>query len=365
MAKIYSIKEQDGENGMQKIITVDFSTRLLLIIFLGICGLFFAQQLKKIILFLFLSFTFMSTALPVVNRLRKLGVTKTWAIFITYMIMVIILLSIFSIIVIPLGSQIGQLITEMPTWVDRISESIRNFISTSNTTLLDNIEENIKKSITNLSTLDNFKSLTDFLGSIFSSLSFLITSIIFSIYLTIEHNSLLDFLLIKMDSDGKREIVQKLVINMESKLGHWVLGQGTVSFLSMLYTMIVLSILNIPYAMPLGIFVGLLGLVPTIGATVATLSVSLVTLLLATPVKAVVVLILLTIYQPFENSYIIPKVMANAVGLRPVVVMLGVMSAIFLAGPIGGLVAIPSIVMLRIIYEFYIDLQKLKAKGIV
>ena len=164
MAKIYSIKEQDGENGMQKIITVDFSTRLLLIIFLGICGLFFAQQLKKIILFLFLSFTFMSTALPVVNRLRKLGVTKTWSIFITYMIMVVILLSVFSIIVIPLGSQIGQLITEMPTWVDRISESIRNFISTSNTTLLDNIEENIKKSITNLSTLDNFKSLTDFLG---------------------------------------------------------------------------------------------------------------------------------------------------------------------------------------------------------
>ena len=107
MAKIYSIKEQDGENGMQKIITVDFSTRLLLIIFLGICGLFFAQQLKKIILFLFLSFTFMSTVLPVVNRLRKLGVTKTWAIFITYMIMVVILLSVFSIIVIP-RRQIGR-----------------------------------------------------------------------------------------------------------------------------------------------------------------------------------------------------------------------------------------------------------------
>ena len=55
MAKIYSIKEQDGENGMQKIITVDFFTRLLLIIFLGICGFFFAQQLKKIILFLFIA----------------------------------------------------------------------------------------------------------------------------------------------------------------------------------------------------------------------------------------------------------------------------------------------------------------------
>lgn len=365
MAKIYSIKEQDERGGTSRVVTVDFSTRLLLIIVLGVCGLFFAQQLKKIILFLFLSFTFMSTALPIVNRLRKVGVSKNWAIFITYMLMVIILLSIFSIIVVPLASQLGQLVTEMPTWIDRISESVRNALSTSDSTILDNIEGYLKTWIKNLSTLDNFKSLTGFVGSILSSLSFLITSIIFSIYLTIEHNSLLDLLLIKMDSDEKREIVQKLVVNMESKLGHWVLGQGTVSFLSMLYSMIVLSILNVPYAMPLGIFVGLLGLVPNIGATVGALGVALVTLLLTTPVKGLIVLILLSMYQPVENTFIIPRVMANAVGLKPVVVMLGVMSAIFLMGPIGGLIAIPVIVMLRIIYEFYIDLQKVKAKGIV
>jgi len=46
-------------------------------------------------------------------------------------------------------------------------------------------------------------------------------------------------------------------------------------------------------------------------------------------------------------------------------VMLGVIIFLIFFGPVGGLLAVPSMVILQILYEFYIDLQKLKAKGIV
>jgi len=57
--------------------------------------------------------------------------------------------------------------------------------------------------------------------------------------------------------------------------------------------------------------------------------------------------------------------MGNAVGIKPVIVMLGVVSALLLFGIFGALVAVPVMVLVKIVYEFYIDLQKLKAKGIV
>jgi len=57
--------------------------------------------------------------------------------------------------------------------------------------------------------------------------------------------------------------------------------------------------------------------------------------------------------------------MGNAVGIKPVMVMLGVVSALLLFGIFGALVAVPVMVLAKIAYEFYIDLQKLKAKGIV
>jgi predicted PurR-regulated permease PerM len=47
------------------------------------------------------------------------------------------------------------------------------------------------------------------------------------------------------------------------------------------------------------------------------------------------------------------------------IVLLGVMIFLILFGIVGGFVAVPLIVIIKILYEFYIDLQKLKAKGIV
>jgi predicted PurR-regulated permease PerM len=48
-----------------------------------------------------------------------------------------------------------------------------------------------------------------------------------------------------------------------------------------------------------------------------------------------------------------------------VIVMLGVVISLLIFGVVGALIAVPVMVIAKILYEFYIDLQKLKAKGIV
>jgi len=108
-----------------------------------------------------------------------------------------------------------------------------------------------------------------------------------------------------------------------------------------------------------------MGLIPNLGSTLAGFTMSLVTLIAVGPVNALIMLIAYVLYQMVENSLIVPKVMANAVGLKPIVVLLGVIVFLIFFGLIGGFMAVPLMVIAQIVYEFYIDLQKLEAKGIV
>ncbi len=364
MPNIYSVNEGNREK-QSRVVTVDLSPRLIFLIVLGLCIVFFGNQLLTILMFLMLGFIFMSTSLPLVHWFMKKGCSRAWSVFITYTILVLVLSSIFSAVVIPFVGQLDDLVAIIPTWISEGLSKLKDVSIAGYSLELSSVETYITDLIKSLPTFDNFKNITSVLTNFFSSFSIVVTAVIFSIYLILEHDSLLDIVLIRITSDQKRERVKKLVIDVESKLGSWVLGQGIVSLLATLYTAIILTILKIQFAIPLAVFVGLMGLIPNIGATLAGFAISLVTLIVGGPVKAIVVLALFLFYQPIENSIISPKVMGNAVGLKPVIVMLGVIAMIILIGPFGGLIAVPLIVVLKIIYEFYIDLQKIKAKGIV
>jgi predicted PurR-regulated permease PerM len=229
----------------------------------------------------------------------------------------------------------------------------------------DTISEYITDFIKRFPTAANVKSVATFVTDFVGMGAFFVTSIIFSIYLLLEHDTFADLLLIKIVSDEKRERVRKLVMDVENKLGSWVLGQGAVSFTTSVFSFILLTILGVPFALPLAMFSGLMNLIPNLGSTLAGFVMALVALISVGPIKALIVLIAFIIYQPIENGIIVPKVMGNAVGLKPVVVLLGVMVFLTFFGLLGSFVAVPLMVVAQIFYEFYVDLQKLKAKGIV
>ena len=128
---------------------------------------------------------------------------------------------------------------------------------------------------------------------------------------------------------------------------------------------VLLTILKVPFALPLAVMIGLFDAVPSIGATIALVIAALVILATVNPLSAAIFAGLFIIYQQIENNFIVPKIMGNAIGLKPVIIMLGVFVFLILFGVFGALVAVPFMVILQIFYEFYIDLQKLKAKGIV
>ena len=360
-----AVKYNQKEGSRKPAVVIQFSWELIALILLILAVIFFGSQLISVLLFLFLGFVFTSAARPVVSWLMSKKISKGWAVTITYLIAAIIVLAAISVIIIPLVGQVSELVKVFPTWVENLVANFKGISFGGFKLDANSITQFVSNGLQSISAGDSFKNISTAVGSVFSTTGLLLSSFILSIYLVLEHDSILDFGLIQITSDEKRERVKKLVMDVERKLGKWLLGQATVSAMMGIFAGIILTILKVPFALPLAVMMGLLDAIPGIGATIALITAALVILATVNPISALIFAGIFIIYQQLENNFIVPKIMGNAIGLKPVIIMLGVFAFLILFGVAGALVAVPLMVILQIFYEFYIDLQKLKAKGIV
>ncbi len=109
----------------------------------------------------------------------------------------------------------------------------------------------------------------------------------------------------------RRERVQLLTDEILARIGGFVSGALTVAFIAALTSYIFLRIVDMPYALALAVFVGLLDLIPLVGATIAAIGVTTLGFI-ESPGVGLACLIFYIAYQQFENYVIYPKVMRSA-----------------------------------------------------
>ena len=114
-----------------------------------------------------------------------------------------------------------------------------------------------------------------------------------------------------------------------------------------------LSILGVPYALPLAVVVFLLDLVPLVGATLGAIIVGVVTLFSDFPTDTIIWVIFSVIYQQVENTVIQPRIQARAVAVHPFVVLVSVLFGSTLFGVLGALLAIPVAAAIQITIREY------------
>jgi predicted PurR-regulated permease PerM len=123
-------------------------------------------------------------------------------------------------------------------------------------------------------------------------------------------------------------------------VGGYVTGNLLISLVAGVATTIVLFIVDVPYALALGLLVAILDLIPLAGATLGAIIVTLVALTQSVT-AAVVVLAFFVVYQQLENHLLQPVVYGRTVALSPLAVLISVLVGAEVAGVIGALVAIP------------------------
>ena len=302
-----------------------------------LAGLWLIVQIRDIIILVFISILLLSALLKPVEWLTKRKVPRLLSVILVYILLVVLVAFIIGIIVPPLISQTTDLISKLPQIIGTINDFIIFYKIP-----VENLSTVIARQIQAIA--ENLVSIST---KIFSSIFLVITLFVFTFYLLLEWKKFIKFAVSPFSGKQEKKVVN-IISKVESGLGNWVRGQLTLSIIVGVLTYLGLRILDIPFALPLALIAGILEIIPIIGPIISAIPAILVGLTVA-PIIGLAVAALFFIVQQLENHVIVPVVMSKVVGLQPPVIILGLLVGAKLAGIGGAFLAVPLIVVSRII----------------
>jgi predicted PurR-regulated permease PerM len=136
---------------------------------------------------------------------------------------------------------------------------------------------------------------------------------------------------------------------------NYMVGNLIISLAAGLFSYLVFTAIGLPYALALATWVGLMDLIPAIGALLGMIPPVVVAS--QTGVREVVLTIaVFVLYQQIENYFIAPRVMRKAVNLNPAVVIIALLVGGSLAGLVGALLALPVAALIKVLVtEFLVE----------
>ena len=194
-----------------------------------------------------------------------------------------------------------------------------------------------------------------------SSLSSFFIGFVFSIYLLFSKETLSKQLKITSQTLLGKEKTNKLcqIIKLSS--------DTFTSFITcqcleacILGTMFVISmfILQMPYALLMGIIIAITALIPVFGAFIGCF-IGIIMIGIVSPIQAVAFVVLFLVLQQIEGNFIYPHVVGNSVGLPSIWVFVAVIIGGHLMGILGMFLFIPLTSIIYTLFKEYI-----KSKGI-
>jgi predicted PurR-regulated permease PerM len=133
----------------------------------------------------------------------------------------------------------------------------------------------------------------------------------------------------------------------------YVAGALTITTINGILTFIILTVLGVPFAVPLAVMMSFFGLIPLVGATIGGVLILIVTLFTDFPSATIIYGIFLVLYQQVENNVLQPFIFKRTVNVPPLAVIVAILAGSALLGIVGALVAIPIAAALQIVFKEY------------
>jgi predicted PurR-regulated permease PerM len=176
-------------------------------------------------------------------------------------------------------------------------------------------------------------------------LAFLAVIVDLAIVLVVTFYLLLDarrfrVIILRTLEPANRPAARRVFSEIARVFGAYLRSQLIVALSLGLLVTIALSLLGVPYAVLLGVFAGLVELVPMLGPFLGAVPAILVASTQPFP-TVVWVLIAFVVIQQVESNILVPRLTGNAVGLHPLAAMLALLAGFEAGGVIGALFAVP------------------------
>jgi predicted PurR-regulated permease PerM len=315
-------------------------------------SIWFVHSISNILAPFFISMVFAYILNPVVDLFEAWKVPR----WVSSLILILLFLSAITLVlffVLPIAvtqfegvlDAVSKLVGDFRTWVwnSRTMHALERYgISADElrSTLANRLTPKVD---------DILKVILQSILSVVSSLSLVVTQLFYVILVPfLTFYILTDFPKIghrfrMLFPKAKRDLIADYMTRADELIGHYLRGALTVALLQGIIISVLFSIMDIKYALLLGLLAAILDLVPYFGLlTIMALS-TVVATFSEPPILPKVVFALGSIgfLHLLEIVFLSPRIVGGKVGLHPLLIILSLLVFMFFLGFVGLLVAVP------------------------
>lgn len=168
--------------------------------------------------------------------------------------------------------------------------------------------------------------------------------IIISIYLLSDKEklwALKNKLMLAYVPKDRADFIEDVSVTANRIFHGFIAGQLTEALILGTMVTIVLAILQIPYALLIGVLIGITSIIPVLGAFLGAVPSAFI-LLVVNPWYCLIFIVVIIVLQQIDNNFIYPRVVGNSVGLSGLWVLIGMFIGGSLFGFLGIILGIPT-----------------------
>ncbi len=316
--------------------------------------IFLANLLSRVIdlLFLLLIGILLATAIdPLARRLRGIGFNRPASILSVYLTLFMIVGALIAFIIPPIVSQGTDFATNIP----RVADHLEQRYGTSDREWIRNLSHDTAQRLRDVS--DHPPDVTGVVreqaltvvSSVFGALLSIVTVLLISFY-WLSERALIRRALLGFIRQERRTRVNEVWNHIETKLGAWFRAQLILCGIIGGASALGYGVLQIEYWPLLALFAGATELIPILGPWIGGVPAVLIALTDG-PVKALIVAVFIIVLQQIEGNILVPRIQGDAIGLSPLTVILAILAGTSLAGPLGGILAVPVSAIIQVLVQ--------------
>lgn len=327
--------------------------RIVLLSLLIIGVLYFLYLVRGLFLSFILAVVLTYLLNPAVTTIEHKGMPRLGAILIIYSALIIITGTLVFYGMPHILLQLNQMIDVIPEYTVQVRELVQSIQQQYARAgipeaIRDIIEERIvwvEESLVQLARRAT-EGITGIVGYIFN----IILAPVLAYYM-LKDVELFRRTVVRFIPSAWRDDALALGSEVHHVLNSFIRGYLTVSLIVGMLTWLAMTLLGVELALVLGIFAGLTNIIPYFGPLIGALPAVLIALL-TSKLLALKVIIAFGVIQQLESSVISPKILGDRVGLHPLFVILVVLAGGQLYSLIGIILAVPVSAILKVIIEF-------------
>ncbi|TFC93768.1 AI-2E family transporter [Cryobacterium sinapicolor] len=313
------------------------SAQIIVVVVLAAGAVYALVQVKLVVIPVLVALILASALAPLVGWLRKRGLPRILATWITLLAGALILGGIITLIVVAVRNQWGELVAAAGDGLDELQGLL-----VEGPIALDSEQFNaVRDAVVGFVTSAQFG--TGALAGVSAAVELVTGALLVLVILFFflkDGGQIWTFFLRFLHGENL-ERAHRIGDATPVVLGQYVRGTAIIALFDAVLIGIGLAVLQVPLALPLAVIVFLTAFIPLIGATIAGILAALVALVANGPLVALIVVAIVIVVNQLEGDLLNPVVMAGSLRLHPLVILVALTGGTILGGIAGAVLAVP------------------------